>query len=111
MNYTIVIGEFVGMFVLVFIILLSSEYIKNIHLRLFLNAFAFFIAINIAIYFSNAHINPIRSLVEYVYNIIKLEDFILYVIAQIMGGLFALFIFDTYIIKKRYIIKTYFTKK
>ena len=111
MNLNIIIGEFVGMFVLVFMILLSGEYIKNMHLRLFINAFAFFIAINIAIYFSEAHINPIRSLVEYVYNIIHLEDFILYVITQIMGGLVALFIFDTYVTKKRYVIKTYFTKK
>jgi glycerol uptake facilitator-like aquaporin len=105
------IGEFVGMFVLVFTILSTVEYIKNIHVRLIFQALAFYIGINIAIFFSEAHLNPIRSFVEYIYDLITFKEFILYVFPQIMAGIIALVIFDTFVTKKKYLIKKYFPKK
>jgi glycerol uptake facilitator-like aquaporin len=111
MNYIVVIGEFTGMFILVFTILLTVEYIENIYLRLFFQGLAFYIGINIAILFSSAHLNPVRSLLEYIYNNLTFEEFIVYTISQIIAGITALIIFDTFITKKKKLMKIYFPKK
>ena len=97
MLYSIIFGEFIGMFVLILSILCTVRFIKNIYFRLFLQAMAFYIAISIAIFFSDSHINPVRTLVLYIYHSITFYEFITYTIAQILGGLMAIFIYDKYI--------------
>ena len=99
MLYSVILGEFLGMFILIFFILCTVKFIKNISFRLILQGLAFFIAISTAIFFSDAHINPIRTLVQYIYHYITLEEFITYIIAQILGGIVAIIIFENFVNK------------
>jgi glycerol uptake facilitator-like aquaporin len=100
MLYSVIFGEFIGTFILIFMILCTMKFINNVYIRLIFQGLAFYIAISVAIYFSDAHINPIRTLVQYIYHYITLEEFITYIIAQILGGIAAIIIFEK-IIKNR----------
>ena len=97
MLYSVIFGEFIGMFILIFIISCTVKFINNIYIRLILQGLAFYIAISFAIFFSKAHINPIRTLVQYIYHYITFEEFITYIIAQILGGIAAIIIFEKFI--------------
>jgi len=100
MLYSIIFGEFIGMFILIFTILYTIKFINNVSIRLIFQGLAFYIAISVAIFFSDAHINPIRTLVQYIYHYITLEEFITYIIAQILGGIAAIMIFEKFIKNK-----------
>ena len=102
MLYSIIFGEFIGMFILILLILCTVRFIKNIYFRLFLQAIAFYIAISLAIFFSDAHINPVRTLVLYIYHSITFYEFITYTIAQILGGIVAIIIFEKFVNIKNY---------
>ena len=97
MLYSVIFGEFIGMFILILMISCTVKFINNIYIRLIFQGLAFYIAISFAILFSDAHINPIRTLVQYIYHYITFEEFITYIIAQIIGGIAAIIIFEKFI--------------
>ena len=82
LNILIFITEFIGTFLFLSIILLNG------------NAFVIGISLAVLIWFgsltSGGHYNPAVSLINFMDNKIENYKLIIYVVAQILGGLFAL---------------------
>jgi aquaporin Z len=88
------IAEFIGTFILVFVILQTSNPIYI--------AAALFLAISLIASVSGGHVNPAVSIAMFVKGSIKAEQLVEYIIPQILGGVSAFYVYN-YLVKKNII--------